>query len=148
MVLSFSRHVFLCHAKDNQDNFNVFQFFLSSYRIQEDYLLYIIILFYNVVIVQALRVDIGQLLDLVPIDLQLTNMVYLLRVFRVFANTQVIATINQLCSQSEISFEQNLYQSPNVKKGYLSVICPQCILFVVIFQQSANTFLYPYKLPI
>ena len=59
IFLSILRHVFLCHAKDNQDNFNVFQFFLSSYRIQEDYLLYIIILFYNVVIVQALSVDIG-----------------------------------------------------------------------------------------
>ena len=63
-------------------------------------------------------------------------MVYLLRVFRVFANTQVIATINQLCRQSDISFEQNLYQSPNVKKGYLSVICPRCSLFVVTLQYS------------
>ena len=73
-------------------------------------------------------------LNLLQIDLQLTTMVYLLHVSRVFANTQVIITINQLCRQSEISFEQNLYQSPNVKKGYLSIICPQCILFVVILQ--------------
>ena len=51
-------------------------------------------------------------------------MVYLLHVSRVFANTQVIITINQLCKQSEISFEQNLYQSPNVKKGVFKYNLP------------------------
>ena len=58
------------------------------------------------------------------IYLQLATMVYLLHVSRVFANTQVIITINQLCRQSEISFEQNLYQSPNVKKGVFKYNLP------------------------
>lgn len=51
IFLSFARRVFLCHAKDNQDNLNVFQFFLRPERIHEDYLLYIIILFHNVKVV-------------------------------------------------------------------------------------------------